>query len=583
MTEDQNISDDQLDSVDWKSVIDKSRNPPSGYVDLFREAKDNANQRGDNVGAVIYNLLGQAFSFIINTNNGKDVFVPMIVMNGRRSSLPQDFSSEDLGILEKLVKEDTPPEFKARIADILWIRKKDWEMAKLAVLSYQESANKHWDPHWSEGYFFLRRAVRISADLGKNNNIYKDLMKKVEQLIVEKSETDIRYLVSKMMQLLLDYGWQTDYEKMTNIAETIAKDADKKCQYTRARSYWDMAFKFYTKSGKNDQAKKMKIAIGESFVKEADRFKPNSYIYVSIFLSDAIGIFKSIGERERVGELLVELKDANMKALGEFKEVSTEIKIDRTEEEKIKKSLKDKSPKEALEYFARLPFFSKEENLKKFAIQFSQDSLSSVLPQSFVSSEGNVVERKPSSLSAESSEADKALRIEIIKQSALEQQLFSDIMIKSGMGEIKKMKDLESAIREVLKTNSFVPQDRKEVFERGLIAGLEDDLMICLHLLIPQIENSIRGLFRERGCSVMGIDGCGMQKEVDLNDLLYRPEAKTIFGQDFLLVLQTLLTEKAGFNLRNRFAHGLLSVEDMKSNIVRYLWWVTLHLIDINY
>ncbi|WP_075154599.1 DUF4209 domain-containing protein [Paenibacillus polymyxa] len=102
--------------------------------------------------------------------------------------------------------------------------------------------------------------------------------------------------------------------------------------------------------------------------------------------------------------------------------------------------------------------------------------------------------------------------------------------------------------------------------------------MISSHLLIPQLENSIRHILYESGYLVSGIDAQGIQDERNLNSLLYLPELEDLLTADITFDLQGLLVERFGSNLRNRMAHGLLDYDQFYSFELEYLWWITLHL-----
>ena len=104
------------------------------------------------------------------------------------------------------------------------------------------------------------------------------------------------------------------------------------------------------------------------------------------------------------------------------------------------------------------------------------------------------------------------------------------------------------------------------------------EYLTATHLLIPQVENSIRYLLEQRGVTVSRLDDQGIQDERPLNDLLYCTEVVEIFGEGVAFDLQGLLVERYGSNLRNRVAHGLISSDEFYSVEVPYFWWITLRL-----
>ncbi len=128
----------------------------------------------------------------------------------------------------------------------------------------------------------------------------------------------------------------------------------------------------------------------------------------------------------------------------------------------------------------------------------------------------------------------------------------------------------------IVENNPFVPPERVHLFAKGLYAGLTGDFYTSTHILIPQIENSIRYLLERKGVVTSGYDAQGIQKEYNLNKILDRPEIKDIFDEDTLFDLRGLLVEHSRSNLRNLMAHGLLDDEAFSHPLMSYLWWVTL-------
>ena len=70
--------------------------------------------------------------------------------------------------MKEVVAEATDPELRARIADVIWCRKRDHRMAKLAVRSYLESAaNLRSSDDWLSELERVERAMALAAELGR--------------------------------------------------------------------------------------------------------------------------------------------------------------------------------------------------------------------------------------------------------------------------------------------------------------------------------------------------------------------------------------------------------------------------------
>lgn len=151
-------------------------------------------------------------------------------------------------------------------------------------------------------------------------------------------------------------------------------------------------------------------------------------------------------------------------------------------------------------------------------------------------------------------------------------KLAISILLKSG-GTWKR------AIKELINASRFVPEDRRDIFERAIIAGFEGDLLVFTHLIIPQIENSIRLIFAINKLKVTSVLPDGVQRERDLNELLPDKNAEQIFSKDLLWEMRSLLVEQSGPNLRNRVCHGLANSDDVTGPSSIFLLWLTLYLI----
>jgi hypothetical protein len=132
---------------------------------------------------------------------------------------------------------------------------------------------------------------------------------------------------------------------------------------------------------------------------------------------------------------------------------------------------------------------------------------------------------------------------------------------------------------EIAANSPFVPRGREAIWAKGLHAGFTYDFIVSTHLLIPQIEHSIRLHLEGAGAITSGYDRQYRQNEFDLNTTLRMPQLGTIFNDDDLIFdLRGLLIEHHGSNLRNDMAHGLLDDGQFHSEASIYLWGLCLRL-----
>ncbi len=80
--------------------------------------------------------------------------------------------------------------------------------------------------------------------------------------------------------------------------------------------------------------------------------------------------------------------------------------------------------------------------------------------------------------------------------------------------------------------------------------------MTACHVLIPQIENSLRYVAKIKGEEPSQLHGDGSQERNGLKGLLDNPLIIEAFGVDIIGNLQALLVDKIYGDLRNQLAHG---------------------------
>lgn len=219
--------------------------------------------------------------------------------------------------------------------------------------------------------------------------------------------------------------------------------------------------------------------------------------------------------------------------------------------------------------------------LRQQVQQQAQDFVvSHLFPVVMMNEMGKVVARQPgSALSNNPEEAEAATRFEMCRNAIYYQNLQAQACIEPARYQI----NLEHGVRlndilSIVSHSPFIPPKREYLFAKGLYAGLTGDFFTSTHILIPQIENSVRYLMWRRGIITSGLDDSGIQNEHNLNSTLYRPEITSIFDENTIFDLKCLLVEHAGSNLRNRMAHGLISDSEFMSPLMSYIWWITLRL-----
>jgi hypothetical protein len=123
------------------------------------------------------------------------------------------------------------------------------------------------------------------------------------------------------------------------------------------------------------------------------------------------------------------------------------------------------------------------------------------------------------------------------------------------------------------------------LYALGFKYAFEGEEVTAVHLLIPQLENSIRYiLWQNKIISSFQKATDATQVEWDLNTTLkgeLGEQLKSILDADIIFDLRGLFVEKFGSNFRNDMAHGLLEYNSLNNAVSIYAWWIIFRICYI--
>lgn len=143
-------------------------------------------------------------------------------------------------------------------------------------------------------------------------------------------------------------------------------------------------------------------------------------------------------------------------------------------------------------------------------------------------------------------------------------------------------------IPEFLLNSSFIRPERRELYKLGINSFLNGDFVTSMHLLIPQVEDSLRYILIQLGEISSNLTAEEIQARYTLNNLLYNQALsgplEQFFGPEVILNLKSLLVERFGSNLRNNILHGLIKDNQIPLTLKEsvYLNWIILKMADIS-
>lgn len=574
-----------VERCDWEaSIAASSEKECFHYTGIFTAKAHAAVEAGDTSGARVYTLLASITSLHVGEDKAQP-YGPAMVFRTWRSFSIDDLTPTLLDLFKHIAPRVVDAEMRARLADIVWVRAREHRLARLAVDAYLESARILEDPEeWVLGFQKIERALHLAASLGARERT--KVVARIEEVLISYNGEDPLFLSAELMRLLLEYraGDPTTYAAL---ADKAARRAETARDWHRARTYLDLAARWHARGKDPDQERAMRLREADAYVHEAQDARTGGgtapYGRSVHFLRSAIEAFRRIpGTDERREQIHKQMLQDQRTSVAELKRFSSSIDVSALTDAAVAR-VRDKPFHEAI---LTLTMLRSSPNVSELARQVDDAMAGSPLPYLFstvmLNENGKVVAQRPTMEADGSNGREAAKRAEMFQQAASQHQVMAG-------GVIVPIKDYivqHHPVRvqdffPIVSNNIFVPSGREMIYARGLYAGLTDDWLVAAHLLIPQVEHSIRVLLEEQGVVTSGLDKNGIQNEYDLNRTLYMPELATIFDEDIVFDLRGLLVEHYGSNLRNLMAHGLLNHDAFYSRPIVYLWWLVLRLCCI--
>lgn len=518
-------------------------------------------------------------------------FLEMLVSNGLRLDHPGDpysysdrLDEELLTFFSEIIAEVNDPEIRSRIADILWIRNKDYKIAELAIDSYLTAAKIFEDfEQWTRTQRRLERAMQLAARLGKKNEKYAIVVAAITDLLDRCNGEDPLFLSAELMRLLQERK-EGNPNKYGGFCEKLALAAEKNERFDQARRYWDTKAEWHRQAKDEEGEKDARLKYAESYEKESDfnfaKRKP-PYMMASHPIEQAINAYRRVpGQEAKVEALKLKLREYQTKAVDEMVPISSgPVDIS----EIVIESERAVAGKEFINALQALAFIRKPANVAEVRAKVKENRstymFSTLFPTRLFSSTGR-------SVGIQAAEGEEAVLADMFRYVN-----FSYALVAKGIVEPARRVILEEHPARIhdfyalTSENPLIRPVREWIVARGLHAGLEGDFLTALHFLIPQFEESIRLVLLASGVVPSSFYESGVQDEFNLNKLLSNPKftepLNKIFGEGPIFEFRCLLVERFGSNLRNDLSHGLLDVDGFYSADAVYAWWLILHFYSL--
>ncbi|HAL72077.1 MAG TPA: hypothetical protein DCP71_09935 [Verrucomicrobiales bacterium] len=583
---------EDMQSYDWNADIRALNcyNCRKIWEPLHLKAAEKKSQ-GDERGFRVYSMLEGVASFLEGGTVKGKFFGPYwrnIQGPGSQALSPEDLTIQDQDTLKGILSSIENPEMKARVGHVLWECRKDFQGAKEAITSYLELTERCADDEWHSFERFARAARLAKAIRGEPLN---QVLEKLEQYLERLGRVVCSHSEGHLVQLCLELGFGP-YERYIDRIEKRAYEFEASGQWDLGKEHWMLAFRIAEKIPGSMSGMKARMRAAECLLKKAESAETLKLGggYQATCMGHAYSAFQAAKAApeviEQIGVRFRQLQKDSMKEFQTFSfDPSKRIPGFREQEEKqcqeSAAAVCGLSLEEAVWTLTRMEGPTDVVELEKNVIEMSKrNPFQAFMGLQALSSTGLVLDNVPSPASDPAAQ-DEALTAEMCK---LARDLNWPLAVMHHLepARIQIIREHAPKVNDLtflVAASPFIPPGHEGIYLQGLHAGLVGNWTVAMHLLVPQIEASLRFLFAQAGKLTVKMETATIQREHDINKLLYEPLSQEIFGPDILFDLRAILVDKFGCNLRNELAHGLVTEGYFHQPAARYFWWLVLHIL----
>lgn len=318
-----------------------------------------------------------------------------------------------------------------------------------------------------------------------------------------------------------------------------------------------------------EEISEVMLKIGESYELDAEK-KGNTNLIKAEFYQMAAWHYANIGERKKVYNLKVKIKSTfkNAASSNEYKTISTtqSIPVKQLEEE-TKEFFKDSIDATLAAVSYSNAFII---NIEKIALQAAKQAENPLYKLiDFGRIEGN---RKVFSTQND----DDLVKLLLFQHYEIELEVTFSTIVNFIWNKMIDKGLTAQMVRERILESEYMNDTQSELISVGIDRFFAEDYVSALHILVPQFESYFRTFFEWGGFPTTSLKNNGIQYEQNFNDFLRQEFVRKVLDKNLLFMIEFVMVEQLGKNLRNNIAHGLSDINTFRKNnclIVIYLFW----------
>lgn len=519
----------------------------------------------------IFDLCKNISSLKIKVTDRGIEFYPFMRWEGKRTFAIEDLTEDDFNSLQLVDLLKVPLNLRTIIADILWTQKSNYNAACIAANAYFEMFELLFSyEKWVGTLDLIKRAIFISAQI-RQQELYEKCCDTIYNHIIRIDGEDIDFLSISLLDILIrqKYG---DISVILIIIDKIIKNKNNSVlKVERAYGLKVECYKIQRDTGAIIHTYLELASFYEHQAEEKVNSDAQGVFNAERFLQKAVKLYRdngAVNEAERVLKRLVEIQREIPKLM---MPITTKVDVSKLYEN-VRANMEGMTFEECVIRIAQMTIFYKRDDIKKELLdEYKEYPLSYLFGANKINDSGQTVLALPP-LDVSDPEKDlELLELHIFQKMLQKQIVAGDFVLKYALQYIKDVHEFkEEDLEFLIKDNPIVPSGRERIIKSAIYMFLKGHYYESMHILAPQTENLFRNIAKEVGGLTVTLENDGTSKEKVLSSILNLPEIKDCYDNDILFLFRGLLNERAGANIRNEVAHGLLGEYNASSGVCLY-------------
>lgn len=586
------VTPDEFASVDLAALLSDLQSADDHAVeDRLFSCANAADEKGEISKARVCRLLAQILSIAIKIDTPSNPFGPMIIMDGKRSLIPDDLAGEQTAILATLAPALPHRSLRAKVGDVAFYnQRKHHAAAAAAIVAYCEIARGRLTDTIAPRFPELGNSIRdVVAPLTRATYLMRltrkrgDVPSEVRQALEEcyaLARDGVHYLA---FTEIAEIGWRHSLltpDAIAADAEAIASAAPPGTYPEAVKRVWILAGECHAALGNDNASNRCYIEAAEQTLKMRDESDQASV--KAHWTKAAIGELRALkGVNSRVAVLRDELRQFQAASLDDLSSFFTPIDLSE-DHAAIERIFDGICFSDACLHFANMAAPPSVKELHETVLELARKNpLSASISASYYDNEGKETARVEAMPFDQDPSQDwyKAKSIEHLNIAML-QQVRGKIEVARAM-VMNRWPVQDRHLLPIVEHSPFIPVGRHAIYLRGFACMFQGDYLTACHLLFPQLENSLRHVLMLHNQDPSKIEQDLIQGDRTLSTMLdiNRDELELIFGEDTVHQIDILFNFRPGPSLRNEQAHGKLPVGAFHHDPAKYACWFTFCLV----